>query len=319
MLGRGAVVTCFSLHPGKTLDLSFMTPGTLPSGVVFTRASTATYFDSTGTLQTAAMNIALQSADLSNAAWTKGGLTVAAPVVTGNNTAAPDGTTTAARIVYAAVPSGTNACIVYQQPTVTVAVYTFSIWLKGSVGGEVLYLHATPDSVTYYRQQCVLTTQWQRFTLTTGALTATGWIFGVGNDGRAGGPSTLAQTIYAWGAQVELGSTATTYAPTTTAPNGAPRWDYNPTTHVLNGLLIEEARTNMLLNSATLSTQSVTVPASVQALSFYGTGTITLSGVFVGTLVGTGPFPARTSLIFTPTAGVLTLTVTGSVLNAQLE
>ena len=39
--------------PGKTLDLSFMTPGTLPSGVTFTRASTATYFDSTGTMQTA--------------------------------------------------------------------------------------------------------------------------------------------------------------------------------------------------------------------------------------------------------------------------
>ena len=118
-------------------------------------------------------------------------------------------------------------------------------------------------------------------------------------------------------------STATTYFDSTgtmqTAAANAPRWDYDPVTLALNGLLIEEARTNVLLNSATLSTQSVTVPASVQALSFYGTGTITLSGVFVGTLVGTGPFPARTSLIFTPTAGVLTLTVTGSVLNAQLE
>ena len=39
-----------------TLDLSFMTPGSLPSGVAFTRASTATYFDATGTLQTAAIN-----------------------------------------------------------------------------------------------------------------------------------------------------------------------------------------------------------------------------------------------------------------------
>jgi hypothetical protein len=57
----------------------------------------------------------------------------------------------------------------------------------------------------------------------------------------------------------------------------------------------------------------------VQALSFYGTGTITLSGAFAGTLVGVGPFPARASLIFTPAAGTLTLTVTGSVLNAQLE
>jgi hypothetical protein len=104
-----------------------------------------------------------------------------------------------------------------------------------------------------------------------------------------------------------------------TATTNAPRWDYDPVTLALRGLLIEEARTNLLLNSAVLNTQSVTVPASVQALSFYGTGTITLSGAFTGTLVGVGPFPARASLIFTPTAGTLTLTVTGSVLNAQLE
>ena len=104
-----------------------------------------------------------------------------------------------------------------------------------------------------------------------------------------------------------------------TAAINAPRWDYDPVSLQLRGLLLEDQRTNLLLNSAALATQSVTVPASVQALSFYGTGTITLSGVFVGTLVGAGPFPRRVSLIFTPTAGVLTLTVTGSVLNAQLE
>jgi hypothetical protein len=102
-----------------------------------------------------------------------------------------------------------------------------------------------------------------------------------------------------------------------TAAVNQPRWDYAGGS--LRGLLIEEQRTNILLNSAVLSTQSVTVPASVQALSFYGTGTITLSGAFAGSLVGTGPYPSRASLIFTPTAGVLTLTVTGSVLNAQLE
>ena len=82
-----------------------------------------------------------------------------------------------------------------------------------------------------------------------------------------------------------------------TAAVNAPRWDYDPVTHALKGLLIEEARTNVLLNSAVLSTQSVTVPASAQALSFYGTGTITLSGAFVGSLVGTGPYPSRASLI----------------------
>ena len=40
--------------PGASLDLSFMTPGTLDPRITFTRASTGTYFDATGTMQTAA-------------------------------------------------------------------------------------------------------------------------------------------------------------------------------------------------------------------------------------------------------------------------
>jgi hypothetical protein len=89
-------------------------------------------------------------------------------------------------------------------------------------------------------------------------------------------------------------------------------------TLALNGLLMEEARTNVLLNSATLGTQSVAVTAQAYTLSFYGTGTITKSGTASGALVGTGA-GQRVSQTFTPTAGTLTLTVTGSVLNAQLE
>jgi hypothetical protein len=104
-----------------------------------------------------------------------------------------------------------------------------------------------------------------------------------------------------------------------TAPANAPRWDYDPVSHALRGMLIEEARTNVLLNSATLVTQSVTVTAQAYTLSFYGTGTVTLSGASTGSLVGTGAFPQRVARTFTPTAGTLTCTVTGTVQNAQLE
>lgn len=104
-----------------------------------------------------------------------------------------------------------------------------------------------------------------------------------------------------------------------TAATNIPRWDYDPVTHALKGLLIEEQRTNLLLNSATLVTQSVTVTAQAYTLSFFGTGTITKSGTATGALVGTAAFPVRVSQTFTPTAGSLTLTVTGTVQSAQLE
>ena len=104
-----------------------------------------------------------------------------------------------------------------------------------------------------------------------------------------------------------------------TATTNEARFDHNPTTGESLGLLVEEARTNLLLNSATLSTQSVTVAAAANTLSFYGTGTVTLTGVSTaGPLVGTGA-NNRVSLTFTPTVGVLVVTVSGSVTNAQLE
>lgn len=85
------------------------------------------------------------------------------------------------------------------------------------------------------------------------------------------------------------------------------------------GYLAEGQRTNLLLNSGVLATQSVTVSATAYALSFYGTGTVTLSGTSTaGPLVGTGD-KDRVTLLFTPTAGSLTLTVSGSVKFAQLE
>lgn len=102
-----------------------------------------------------------------------------------------------------------------------------------------------------------------------------------------------------------------------------PRFDYDPTTLVCKGLLIEELRTNILLNSllngTNLSTQLVTTVATPYTLSFYGTGQIVLTGSSSATVVGTGAYPSRKTLTFTPTAGVLTLTVTGTVQYAQLE
>lgn len=105
----------------------------------------------------------------------------------------------------------------------------------------------------------------------------------------------------------------------TSAATNVARFDCDPVTLLPLGLLIEEARTNLFLNSAVGVTQSCTVTAAAHTLSFFGTGTITLTGTSTaGPLVGTGA-NNRVTLTFTPTAGSLTLTVSGSCTNVQLE
>jgi hypothetical protein len=72
------------------------------------------------------------------------------------------------------------------------------------------------------------------------------------------------------------------------------------------------ARVNLLVATATLSTQSVTTQATSYTLRFAGTGSITLSGT------ATGSYSAGTHTI-TCTAGTLTLTVSGTVTTADLR
>lgn len=98
-----------------------------------------------------------------------------------------------------------------------------------------------------------------------------------------------------------------------------PRFDYDPVTLACKGLLIEESRKNLLLNTQSLATQNVTVTAVAHTLSFYGTGQVVLSGTHLATVIGTGAYPSRQTYTFTPTAGTLTITVTGTVQYAQIE
>jgi hypothetical protein len=172
----------------------------------------------------------------------------------------------------------------------------------------------------YYRcsaTKTAATTTWNTFICpadgAAGSNTYTG-------DGTSG--------IYIFGAQLSDSASLDPYVLNAgTAPTAqayyAPRFDYDPVTLQPKGLLIEEQRSNLLLNSSiagtNLATQNVTVTAVAHTLSFYGTGTVTLSGTATATVVGTGAYPARTTLTFTPTAGTLTVTVSGTVQYAQLE
>ena len=102
-----------------------------------------------------------------------------------------------------------------------------------------------------------------------------------------------------------------------------PRFDYDPITLACKGLLMETSRTNLLLNSlidgTNLVTQSSVVTAAIHTLSFYGTGSVTLTGTHSAIVDGLGDYPSRKIYTFTPTAGALLLTVSGDVKFAQLE
>jgi hypothetical protein len=102
-------------------------------------------------------------------------------------------------------------------------------------------------------------------------------------------------------------------------PSNLPAFEDDPFTGESLGLLIEEQRVQILELTDTLATQTKTVTAVAHTLSFYGTGTVVLSGAHSAMVVGLGAYPIRTTLTFTPSAGSLTLTVSGSVRFAQLE
>ena len=268
--------------------------------VTFTRASSGTFVGSDGVLRSAVTNLLLRSEEFDNVYWEKQSGTT----VTANQAVAPDGTTSADL----AQGNGSLGLFSGAVSVSTTLNNTKSVWMRSVTGTATVLLKDAQQ--TLGSTTCVLTTSWQRFSLveTQSGGIARLWI----DDIPAGG-------IYLWGAQLEQSSTVGEYIPTTSTINSAPRFDHNPTTGESLGLLVEEARTNVLLNSATLSTQSVTVAAAANTLSFYGTGTVTLTGVSTaGPLVGTGA-NNRVSLTFTPTVGVLILTVSGSVTNAQLE
>ena len=91
-------------------------------------------------------------------------------------------------------------------------------------------------------------------------------------------------SIFAWGAQLEQRSAVTAYTVTTdqpitnyipvleTAASGVARFDHNPTTFESLGLLIEELRSNLVLQSEDFTTTWATTRATIGANTYVSPG-----------------------------------------------
>ena len=230
----------------------------------FTRTSAATFVGSNGLVQTtpASVNLLTQTQQFDNAAWIKFNSSA-----TANTTVAPDGTSTADTFTE---NTATGQHGVYQgAAVVSGSTYTWSGYVKNN-GRSIVQFQLQATANVYFVEfdlTAVTTTNrsgtgtatitdagngWYRITATA---TATGSGTGYWQLNLCSAANTASYTgngtsgIFIWGAQLEAASAATTY----TRNNGGvfpPRFDYDPVTLAAKGLLIEEQRTNLALNSA---------------------------------------------------------------------
>ena len=188
----------------------------LPPDFSVSRNTGATRVGPNGLIEAGNTNLALQSEAFNvTGTWTTAtGGTGVAPVVTqATGIVDPAGGTTAERIQLS-VGSGTfstDFSILRQTLTFTAVAHTFSVYLRSATSASqfvAIRFNSAPQTILE------ITSSWQRFTF-TGTPIAGSRDFGFdlrGNNTSASGSA----DFYAWGAQVEVGSTASEYIPTTT-------------------------------------------------------------------------------------------------------
>jgi hypothetical protein len=224
----GSTSSTAVLSQTPSLDLDFTT-GVMPASVTFTRASPATRFNASGVLETVGTNVArfdhdpvtlaargllveeartnlvIRSTEF-NTGWTASGLTVGA-----NTSTAPDGTLSADTLT----ATGDDASISQAVTVSASTAYAGSVWLRAAAPTTIrLYIIETAGAAGLSHTVCSVTTQWQRFevvrTLSVGTTQAKLQVGG-------GGSFNTGATVIAFGAQLEAGTFATSYVPTTTA------------------------------------------------------------------------------------------------------
>jgi hypothetical protein len=203
----------------------------------FTRASNGTRVNSAGLVEVTPWNL-LQQSEALNTTWSDFGTGV---TVTANATTAPNGTSTADKLEFP-TSTGSAQYVLGQIVNVEVGVpYTFSFWAK-AVSGTITNLVVRINGAEAVLGETI-TTEWQRFTKTLTPTTASDDT-GFKNRNSVSGSGT-AINVYIWGAQLNIGSTAKPYFPTTDRLN-VPRLTYQNGGGGCPSLLLEKQSTNLV-------------------------------------------------------------------------
>jgi hypothetical protein len=311
-----------------TLLLDFANTGRLDPRITFTRASTGRYYDGV-TVAKAEENLFVQSQDFTttwvNTQTTDTANTEVAPDgTTTADTIADTAVLSAHDISQNVVIAATNVTCAYscflKNGTRQYAILAASLAPNSWVGAKFDLSSGTTGSTSSAGSIFSLVSSsitsigsgWYRCTLIFTCTTSTPLALRVGlatdsttfTAGERGLESYTGNgsTIYAWGAQLEQRSAVTAYTATTTqpitnyipvllaAPAGVARFDHVPTTGVSQGLLIEEQRTNLLLQSEDFSTTwSITGTASISTnVTSSPAGTITADKFILGDTITSG-------------------------------
>jgi 6-phosphogluconolactonase (cycloisomerase 2 family) len=269
--------------PGATLDLDFVNnrgyifgqgQGGVMDAISFTRASSGTWVGPDGLLKNGGglgKNLLTFPQDFDNAAWIKSNT-----IVTTNAAVAPDGTLTAENII---VSSGVSPARIYQNYPSVVADgpdHTASFYVKSN-GFRWIYIYRRVEAygITYFDiiDGVVGNNSHSGYTINNVgngwyrvSITGAGWplnlpqltvgVCDANNNTAVTGDNTKGISI--WGAQLELGSTATQYYPTNV---NTPRFDWASVAQITNRNLLNY--TELLTNAYWFKTNLIVSASTV--------------------------------------------------------